>query len=178
MSERETAAEARARVESRREQDRAERAERFRGEFGDDVPGRWIVRASIASTVVLAVVTALAATWPDTFVLAFFVVALACFVGGCVLFVVDVLVAAGRSRTVEIGIGGLFFLAGSAPPSVRTPLLASLAVQVVVVVAGAAVRPFTPLAFGTLAPVVGLGWCGLWGARHGLFPPRRDTGRR
>lgn len=177
MSERETAAQARARVESRRDQDRAERAERFRDEFGDDLPGRWIVRASVASTVVLAVVTALAAAWPDTFVLAFFVVALACFVGGCVLFVVDVLVAAGRSRNVEIGIGGLFFLAGSAPPPIRTPLLASLGVQVVVVIAGAAVRPFTPLAFGTLAPVLGLGWCGLWGARHGLFPPRRDAGR-
>ncbi|MBU6215776.1 MAG: hypothetical protein KGR17_04150 [Acidobacteria bacterium] len=178
MSERETAAEARARVEARREEDRAEREERFREAFGDQVPGRWIVRTSLASTAVLAVVTALAAAWPDTFVLVFFVVALGCFVGGCALFIVDVLFAAGRSRTVEIGIGGLFFLAGSAPSSVRTPLLASLAVQVVVVVAGAAVRPFTPLAFGTLAPILGLGWCGLWGARHGVFPPRRDAGPR
>ena len=177
MSERETAAQARARVEARRDQDRAERDERFREAFDGDVPGRWIVRASLGSTVVLAAVTALAAAWPDTFVLVFFVVALACFVVGCGIFVVDVLVAAGRSRTVEVGIGGLFFLAGSAPSAVRTPLLGSLAAQVVVVLAGAAIRPFTPLAFGTLAPVLGLGWCGLWGARHGVFPPRRDVGR-
>lgn len=176
MTERETAAEARARVEARRDQDRAERAARFDAAFRDGVPGGWIVRSSVASTVVLAVVTLLAAAWPDTFILPFFVVALLWFVCGCALFVVDIVVAAGRSRSVDVGIGGLFFLAGSAPPSVRTPMLASLVVQVVVVVAGAAVRPFTPLAFGTLAPMLGLGWCGLWAARHGVFPDRSPDG--
>jgi len=45
----------------------------------------------------------------------------------------------------------------------------------VVVVAAAAVRPFTPLAFGTLAPLLGLGFCGWWSARFGIFPAR-DAG--
>jgi len=176
VTERETAAAARARVEARRDRDRAERDARFAEAFRDGVPGSWIVRSSVASSVVLTVVTVLAAAWPDSFIRPFFVVALVWFVAGCALFVVDILVAAGRSRSVDVGLGGLFFLAGSAPPSVRVPLLASLVAQVVVVVAGAAIRPFTPLAFGTLAPVLGLGWCGLWAARHGVFPERRSTG--
>jgi hypothetical protein len=71
-----------------------------------------------------------------------------------------------------MGIGGLFFLAGSAPPAVQRSLLGSLGTQVVVSTVGAAVRPFTPLAFGTLAPMLGLALCGLWAVRHGLFPAR------
>ena len=39
-------------------------------------------------------------------------------------------------------------------------------------VATAAARPFTPLAFGVLAPMFGLGVMGLWGAKFGTFPPR------
>jgi hypothetical protein len=74
-----------------------------------------------------------------------------------------------------MGIGGLFFLAGSAPRRVQWHLLGSLGVQVVVAVAGAAAHPFTPLAFGTLAPVLALGFCGLWGVRYGRFPDRSPT---
>ena len=80
--------------------------------------------------------------------------------------------AIGRSRTDLIGMGGLFFLAGSAPRAVQRSLWASLAVEVVVAVATAAARPFTPLAFGVLAPMFGLGVMGLWGAKFGTFPPR------
>ena len=172
MTPRETAAEARARVEAQRDQVRAERDRRFAETFGDEVPGRAIVVASWASTGVLAVVTLLAAVWPERFVVGCFVVSLVWFALGCVVFTVDLVLAAGRSREVEIGIGGLFLLLGSAPPVRRNPLLASLALQVVVAVAGAAVRPFTPLAFATLAPILPLALCGLWGARHGVFPPR------
>jgi hypothetical protein len=31
---------------------------------------------------------------------------------------------------------------------------------------------YSPLAFGILVPVFGLGLCGLWGARYGTFEPR------
>jgi len=178
VTPRETAAEARARVEASRDQVRAERAARFAVVFGDEVPGRWIVVASAASTVIFAVVTLLAAVWPDRFISVFFAVALAWFVIGCGVFMVDIVLAACRSRSVDVGIGGLFFLAGSAPSSRRTPLLASLVVQVAVALAGAAARPFTPLAFGTLAPVLALALCGLWGARHGVFPERPDGSSR
>jgi len=75
----------------------------------------------------------------------------------------------------RVGHRAQHFLAGAAPAWPRRPLLGLLAVQVVVVVAAAAVRPFTPLAFGTLAPLLGLGFCGWWSARFGIFPAR-DAG--
>lgn len=81
--------------------------------------------------------------------------------------------AVERSRTEEIGVGGLFFLEGCAPRRVQLVMLASVAVQVTVPLAVAVYRPFT--AFATLAPVWSLGLAGLWGARHGTFPPRRTA---
>jgi hypothetical protein len=83
-------------------------------------------------------------------------------------------VAVGRSRTDLIGIGGLFFLAGSAPRSVQRPLIASLVAEVVIAGVTASTRIYTPLAFGVLVPMYGLGLMGLWGARFGTFPPRPD----
>lgn len=83
-----------------------------------------------------------------------------------------------RSRTDEVSVLGVFFLAGgAAPPAIRRGLLVPVAVQVVVALVTASVRPFTPLAFGILAPTFGLGMAALWGARHGTFPPRRPRRR-
>ncbi|MGD9797425.1 MAG: hypothetical protein AB7V15_04850 [Acidimicrobiia bacterium] len=82
------------------------------------------------------------------------------------------LLAAARSRRDAVDLAGLFFLTRSAPREVRLRLLGPLAVQVVVGLGTASVRPFTPLAFGVLVPVYGLGLCGLWAARAGRFPPR------
>jgi len=169
-----SAAQARAQVEARRDEDRARRDAAFAEAFGDTVPGRWMIVSSWASTTVLAVVTTAAVMYPDAFIGVFFAVAVLWFFAGSALFAVDVVLAAGRSRESAMGIGGLFFLAGSAPRAVQWHLLGSLVAQVVVSVAGAAARPFTPLAFGTLAPVLALSFCGLWGVRHGLFPPRED----
>jgi hypothetical protein len=45
-------------------------------------------------------------------------------------------------------------------------------VQIALAVLTASLRPFTPLAFGVLVPVYGLGLMGLWGARHGVFASR------
>jgi hypothetical protein len=81
-------------------------------------------------------------------------------------------VAISRSRTESIGIGGLYFLAGSASKVVRVRLLGALTAQVVIAIVAASIRPFTSVAFGVLVPVFGLGLCGLWGARHGQFPAR------
>lgn len=169
-----SAAEARAEVEAGRARERVRREARFATIHGDGMPGRGIVVVSWMSTVLLAVVTAAAVIDPDAFVGPFFIVAVTWFLAGSVLLAVDVALAAGRSRESAMGIGGLFFLVGSAPRRVQWHLLGSLLGQAVVGVAGAAVRPFTPLAFGTLAPVLALGFCGLWGVRHGLFPERRD----
>jgi hypothetical protein len=175
MSEPRSPAEARAEVEARRADQRADREAAFRDVYGDTVPGRGVIVASWASTAVFAAVTAAAVADPDDFITPFFVVAMAMFFVGSGLFVLDVVLAAARSRESAMGIGGLFFLAGSAPRSVQWHLIGSLVAQVVVAIAGAAARPFTPLAFGTLAPMLALALCGLWGVRHGRFPAREDT---
>lgn len=148
--------------------------------------GARVITASVAGTVlfvltaVVAAIAGHAALWPA------FVVAVALFVVGCVVFVLAFAAAAERSRRDEMGIGGLFFLAGkeTAPAPVKWWLLGSLTAQVVVAIATAAVRPFSTLAFGILVPLYGVTLCGLWAARHGHFgrrlprPVRRPPARR
>ena len=92
---------------------------------------------------------------------------------GSAIFLVAFAIAVQRSRAEEIAVSGLFLLAGSAPRRVQTTMLAAVAVQTAVPLAVALYRPFT--AFATLAPVWSLGLAGLWGARHGTFPPRRPA---
>jgi hypothetical protein len=96
------------------------------------------------------------------------------FVAGCVVFTLAFAAAAERSRRDEMGIGGLFFLAGkaTAPMAVKWWLLGALTAQVVVAIATAAIRPFSTLAFGVLVPLYGVTLCGLWAARFGVFGPR------
>jgi hypothetical protein len=100
------------------------------------------------------------------------VVDAALFLGGIALFGVALVLAAGRSREAEMGIGGLFFLAGSASKAEQRAELAPWVVEVVGALATAAARPFTSLAFGILVPIYGLALAGIWGARHGQFGPR------
>jgi hypothetical protein len=51
-------------------------------------------------------------------------------------------------------------------------------VEVIVAFGTAAARPYTIAATAILAPVYGLGLCGLWAARYGTFPPRRPAPKR
>jgi hypothetical protein len=143
----------------------------------DELPGRELVNASWAGTGAFVATAAGAAAFPDLLRIPALVVALVLFAVGCACFLWGFGVAVSRSRTDEIGIGGLFFLAGTAPAEARRPLLAALVIQIVAAFATAAVRPFTTLAFGILVPVFGLGITGLWGARHGTFAPRRARDR-
>jgi hypothetical protein len=103
-----------------------------------------------------------------------FAVAVILFVAGCAAFIAAYLRAVSRSRVDLIAVSSLFFLTGSAPGPVRRSLLGALAVQIVVALATAIARPYTSLAAGTLVPVYGLGLCGLWAARYGMFKPRTD----
>jgi hypothetical protein len=138
-----------------------------------DAPGAArIVQASIAGTVLFALTAVPAAIAPDTFVGVAVLVSLALFAVGLVAFVWAYAVAVGRSRTDLMGIGGLFFLAGSAPRVVQRRLIGSLVAEIVIAVVTASTRVYTPLAFGVLVPMYGLGLMGLWGARYGTFPPR------
>jgi len=99
------------------------------------------------------------------------------FGAGTVAMLWAFLIAVQRSRTDLIGMGGLYFGAGTAPGSVRVQLLTSLGVQLVIAFTTASIRVFTSLAFGILVPVWGLGLAGLWFARHGEFAPRDTEGR-
>jgi hypothetical protein len=137
-----------------------------------EIAGTGIINVSWAGTGLYTGVAALGTIAPDTFGTATAIVSIGLFFVGCFVFLWAYAVAVSRSRTDLIGIGGLYFLAGSAPKVVRFRLRLSFAVEIVVAIVSASIRPFTPLAFGFLVPVFGLGLCGLWGARYGTFEPR------
>lgn len=137
-----------------------------------------IIRASWTGTVAFTVGTVLGVVAPGTLKWLGFAVSLALFVIGCVVFVWAFALAVQRSRTDEIVVAGLFFLSGSAPSDVRTQLLGSLVVEILVAFGTAAARPYTVAATAILAPVYALALCGLWAARHGTFPPRKPPEQR
>jgi hypothetical protein len=136
--------------------------------------GAVIVQAAYLGTAVFCAAAIAAVADADLEIVAV-AVDLLLFAGGVVAFLWAYAIAIGRSRDVLIGIGGLYFLQGSAPNAVRLRLLGALTVQVAVAFITAGLRPFTGLAFGILVPMWGLGLCGLWGARYGTFPPRAQS---
>jgi hypothetical protein len=138
----------------------------------DRPPGSGIITLSWAATGIFAAVATIATLLPDDAARPAAVVDVALFAVGVVAFLWAYAVAVSRSRTDLIGIAGLYFLAGSAPREVRVRLLVPCALQAVIAVVTASIRPYTAVAFGILVPILGLGLAGLWGARHGEFPPR------
>ncbi|HYZ98851.1 MAG TPA: hypothetical protein VE575_08890 [Acidimicrobiales bacterium] len=143
------------------------------GERGDTIG-----RVDLWATAVFAVVSLLAAAMPDTFMPVSVPVDLVMFVVGTGAFLWAYALALGRSRYEAVTLAGVFFLSEDvAPPRVTRLLRGAVAVQVVIAVAVASVRPFTALAFSVLAPMFGLGLMGLWGARHGRFAERASTGK-
>ena len=134
--------------------------------------GTGIINLSWAGTAVYTALAIAGTIAPDWFATPTAVVSIALFFIGCVVFLWAYAVAVSRSRHDLIGIGGLYFLAGTAPKVVRFRLQLSFAIQIVAAIASSSIRPFTPMAFGFLVPVFGLGLSGLWGARHGTFAPR------
>lgn len=142
-------------------------------------PGAGVRRASWAGTVVFTVTAITAAIAPSRFRPTALFVAVTLFAGGCAAFAWAFVVVAGRSRTDRMELAQIWFLVGAPTPrAVRRSLLAALAVQVAVGLATAGARPYTSLAAGALAPMWGLGLCGLWAARHGTFPARPADQRR
>lgn len=133
--------------------------------------GLAIRRASWAGTVAF-VASAVAADLSPSLARVALLVAGILFAAGCAVFFWAFLVMAGRSRTVRLELAQVWFLAGPPIPGpVRRSLLGALAVQVVAALVTAGARPYTSLAAGVLVPMYGLALCGLWGARHGVFPP-------
>jgi len=91
---------------------------------------------------------------------------------GCIAFLWAFAVALDRSRNERIGIGGLYFLTGCAPATVRRRMMSLLGLQVMIAVAAALWAPYTAVAASVLVPVYGIGLAGLWGAHHGRFGDR------
>ncbi len=139
--------------------------------------GAGLIKASWLGTLVFAITATLATIDPETLAVPNVVVAAVLFAGGSIAMFWAFLIAVQRSRTDAIGIGGLYFGAGSAPKAVQRHLMASLALQVVIAFTSASIRVFTSVAFGILVPVWGLGLAGLWCARHGEFAPREEPDR-
>jgi hypothetical protein len=136
------------------------------------ISGEAIINASWAGTGLYTALAIAGTIFPDTFATPTAVLSGVLFVVGCVTFLWAYAVAVSRSRTDLIGIGGLYFLVGTAPKVVRFRLRLSLAIEIVAAIVSSSIRPFTPMAFGFLVPVFGLGMSGLWGARHGAFESR------
>jgi len=143
----------------------------------DIAAGRALIGASWAGTLAFTITAVIATVNPDSLGVPAVIVSVVLFAAGSVAMFWAFLIAVQRSRTDLIGMGGLYFGAGSAPPSVRLHLMSSLGVQVAVAFITASIRVFTTLAFGILVPVWGLGLAGLWCARHGEFAPRDTEGR-
>ncbi len=141
---------------------------------GDDTePGAGIVNLAFGGTGAL-VATSLAATaLPDTFGLVHAGVSVVLFTIGTGAMLWAYALGVSRSRTDLVGIPGLFFLAGGvAPAATQRQLRVAVTVQVAAVVVAAAIRPFSEVAFGILAPMFGLGLMAMWAGRHGDFEPR------
>ena len=136
------------------------------------MPGRAIVWASWATNGLFAVTAVPAALGVDAFDDLAVAVALGLFAVSIPIWVYAFGKAVVRTtRDDDIVVASLFFLQGSAPPRVQREMLASVGVSVVVAGATAAANPF-----GVLVPMLPLGLIGLWGARHGEYPPRKHRG--
>lgn len=151
------------------------------------LPGTGIIRASLIGTGLFTVVGVLGVVAPDTFGPPFLVISMLEFLLGTIVFFLAFLRAVDRSRTEAIGVGGLFFAAGTAPKPAQRALIGSLVVQTVVAIVVGSVRLYTVMAFGIMAPMWSLGLTGLWVATYGTFPERtpeptraalRDADRR
>ncbi len=133
-------------------------------------PGRWVMRLCAFGTVGFAATSVSAAVSPDSLELLNVIYSLILFAAGCVAFLWAFLVSAGRSRLEKLSVAGIYFLAGSAPSRVSWYFRILLFAMLCLAFTTAAIRPFTSLAFGVLAPMFIMGLTGLWGARWGTFP--------
>lgn len=146
---------------------------------GTDEPmaGAGLFKVDVVGTVVLAVACIAGIVAPDATAGFSAGTAAVLLAVGSVLFLWGFAAGVSRSRTEQITMPGLFLLTGTAPKAVRFRFRALLAVQVVLAVAAASIRPFTPVAFTVLAPMLGVGAMAAWGGRHGTYFPRDDGPR-
>lgn len=137
-------------------------------------PGRSIEAASWAGNVVFAATAIPAAVGVAGLEDLAIVVCLGLFFGSLGVWTWALAAAFVRSaRGDEVAVTTLFLLEGPVPRRARRSLYGAVAVALAITAATAASDPF-----GVLVPMYSLGLVGLWGARHGAFPPRADLGSR
>lgn len=142
-----------------------------------EVAGLRLLQLNAAATLVFTVLAIAAVVLGGAWVAVLVALSAVLFIAGSVACLWAFAIAVQRSRAVEIAPTQLYFLTGGcAPAVVRNRFLVLLAVQVVVGLIAAGIRPFTGVAFGILVPMFGLGAAGLWAARHGEFPDRIPRG--
>jgi hypothetical protein len=138
----------------------------------DPFPGHRIIAASWIGDALFAATAFPAAFGVQAFDVAAITVALGLFAISLVVWCWAFGVALARTtRGDDVVVGSLFLVQGPVPTRVRAHLFGSLGVCLVVTAVTAAGEPF-----GVLVPMLPLGLAGLWGARHGSFPPRRASG--
>jgi len=140
-------------------------------QIADSGEGDALIVLTWRATALLFFALGLGALVPATWLVPV-VVSVCFFAGGIVTFLWAYGIAVGRSRTDDVSVAGLFVMSEGAPTRVRRLMLGALGAQTVVAVVAASFRPFTPVVFGLLAPMFGLGMVGLWSARHGVFRKR------
>ena len=132
--------------------------------------GRGIVVASWVSVALFAGAAVPAAVGVSAFKPVALGTAVTLFVVGIAVWLWAFLAAVMRSADGDdIVVASLFLVQGSAPGHVRVQLYTALALSIALA-AGTGASD----AFGILVPMLPIGLVGLWGARHGVFPPRRD----
>lgn len=147
----------------------------------EDMTGSLFVKGNVVLTAVFVAASIVAAvTFTSPWKTIGVIVSLGCFSVGVVAFLWGYWTAVQRSRVDNISVAALYFLVDNcAPKSVARLMNSALGIQVVVAVATAISRTTTDgragstLAFGVLAPMMGLGLNGLWGATYGTFAPRQ-----
>ena len=136
--------------------------------------GRGIVVASWAGDALFAITAVPVALGVDAFDDPAVVVALALFFASLVVWCWALGLAAVRTtRGDDVQVWSLFLLEGPVPARVRWHLYGSFVVCLAITIASASADPF-----GVLVPMFPLGLVGLWGARHGVYPPRKTMPRR
>jgi len=133
------------------------------------VTGKRIVIASWASVGVFALVAIPDALGLHALEIPALIVSLALFAASLVVWVYAFALALARSaRGDDLVVSSWVFLTNAAPPDVRRHLMGATAASVVIGVATGFANPF-----GVLVPMLPLGLAALWGARHGVYPPRK-----
>ena len=126
-------------------------------------------------TVGFAVLTAVTHVAADALDRVYAVVASMLFGAGIALFVLGFWNGVQRSRHELVTMSGLLAVnIGNVTPAERRRVWWPFALQVVVAVVAASLRPFTAQAFALLVPILGIGLAVLWGSRNARLHLRDD----